>query len=490
MKVKLTARYVIGYDPRLRDHVYWKNGQVVFEGARILSVGPQDDTPADKMIDYGNSLIAPGFVDLNALADIDTSVIDFDQKSGKEYRLGKQWSREYIERGPRDVFPPDEIAKCSFYALVQLLRRGTTTILPVTGLLHRGWAESRAEFERIAQMAEGLGLRTYLGPSYRSGVNCVRPDGTLDSYWDEEAGKRGLEENVAFVRSLQGKPDGLIRGALIPSTIETCSKELLELTADYAGQLGVPVRLHATQSYQDFRLIRERFGKTPVEHIRDVGLLNRQLLLPHCIYVTGYSHADCGQGQDLELVAESGATVLHCPFVLSESGTLMETFRKLRDKGIRIALATDCYPPDMFRNMYAGAVMCLFQGDKVTTAELYRAATLAGAEALGREDIGRLCPGAKADISVFGLNGFHIGQIDDPLRTLVLNGSGMDATDVFIDGRQVMCHGEIPGVDLEELHHWSQGYFSTLKGAFSQRDYLHRRAEEIFPPAFAIQNAD
>ncbi len=488
VKTKLKARFVIGFDPVLRDHVYWRNGQVVFENDRVLSVGPQDDSPADVVKDFGNSVIAPGFVDLNALCDIDTSVIDFDQKSGAQYRLGKQWSERYVEEGPKEVFSPEDLAKRSYYALVQLLRRGTTTALPVTGLLYRGWAENRIEFEKIAEMAKSLGIRTYLGPSFRSGVNVVTPDGKVSAYWDEAAGKKGLEENVAFVRNLQGEQDGLIRGALIPSTIETCSEELLKSTAEYAAELGVPVRLHATQSYQEFCLIKERFGRTPVEHLQAVGLLNRQLLLPHCIYVTGYSWADCGQGRDLELIAEADATVLHCPFVLAESGTMMETFRKLRDRGIRIALATDCYPSDMIRNMYVGAIMCLFQQDNVTTAELYRAATLAGAEALGRNDLGRLCPGAKADISVFSLDGFHIGQVDDPLRTLVLNGSGMDATDVFIDGKQVMKNREIPGVDFEELYQWSQGYFKVLKESFGQRSYKPCSGDELFPPVFVVKN--
>ncbi len=488
MKTKLKARFVIGYDPDLKDHVYWNNGQVVFENDRVLSVGPQDDTPVDVIKDFGNSVIAPGFVDLNALADIDTSVIDFDQKGGKEYSLGKQWSTRYIEEGPKDVFSFEENAKKNYYAMVQLLRRGTTTILPVTGLLYRGWAESRREFEKVAEMAQELGIRTYLGPSYRSGVNVVTPDGRMDSYWDEEAGRKGLEENVAFIRSLSGGSDSLIHGALVPSTIETCSEQLLRATAEYAAELKVPVRLHATQGYREFCLIKERYGRTPVEHIQAVGLLNRQLLLPHCIYVTGYSRADCGEGRDLDLIAEADATVLHCPFVLSESGTVMETFRRLRDKGIRIALATDCYPSDMIRNMHIGAIMCLFQGDRVTTAELYRAATLAGAEALGRDDLGKLCPGSKADISVFSLDGFHMGQVDDPLRTLVLNGSGMDATDVFIDGRQVMENREIPGVDFEELHHWSQGYFKTLKESFSHRDYKQHSVDELFPPSFKMKN--
>ena len=116
MKTKLKARFVIGFDPALNDHVYWKNGQVIFEDDRVLSVGPQDDTQADVVKDFGNSLIAPGFVDLNALADIDTSVIDFDQKGGADYSLGKQWSRRYVEEGTRDVFFPEENAKKSYYA--------------------------------------------------------------------------------------------------------------------------------------------------------------------------------------------------------------------------------------------------------------------------------------------------------------------------------------------------------------------------------------
>lgn len=489
MKTKLKARFVIGYDPKQRDHVYWKNGQVVFEGDRVLSVGPADDTPADVVKDYGLSLIAPGFVDLNALADIDTSVIDFDQKAGERYRLNRQWSQRYVKEGPRDVFSAGETLRGGMYSLVQHIRRGTTTVAPVTGLLHRGWAEGRKEFEGLAQIARELGLRTYLGPSFRSGVNVVTPEGKVTTHWDEEAGKKGLAESTAFLRDLKaGGKDSLIQGLLVPSTIETCSPELLLATAAAAAELDLPVRLHATQSMQEFCLIRERYHRTPVEQLEALGLLNRRLLLPHCLYITGISRPGCGEGDDLGRIAASGAAVLHCPFVLAESGTALITFQKLRERGIPIALATDCYPPDMIRNMYVGIVMCLVQGDTATTADLYRAATLAGAEALGREDLGRLCPGSKADIAVFDLDSFHLGQIDDPLRTLVLNGSGTDAIDVFIDGRQVMENRRIPGVDLGELHHWSQGYFGTLKASYAKRAYERLTPEELFPPAFPIQN--
>lgn len=488
MKTKLTARFVIGYDPDRQDHVYWNNGQVVFEGDRVLSVGPADDTPADVVKDYGLSLIAPGFVDLNALADIDTSVIDFDQKAGEKYRLNRQWSQRYVQEGPKDVFSPEETLNAGRYSLVQHIRRGTTTVAPVTGLLHRGWAEGREEFERLAQAARELGIRTYLGPSFRSGVNVVTPEGKVTAHWDEKAGKQGLEESVAFLKDLKAQNDSLIRGLMVPSTIETCSEDLLRATAAAAVELDVPVRLHATQSRQEFRLIQERYSRTPVGHLDALGLLNSRLLLPHCIYVTGIPRSGCGEGDDLERIAASGATVLHCPFVLAESGTVLSTFRLLRDKGISIALATDCYPPDMIRNMYVGIVMCLVQGDTASTADLFRAATLAGAQALGREDLGRLCPGSKADIAIFDLDSFHLGQIDDPLRTLVLNGSGMDASDVYIDGRQVMENRRIPGVNLEQLHHWSQGHFGTLKASYAQRAYQRLSPEELFPPAFPAGN--
>lgn len=105
-----------------------------------------------------------------------------------------------------------------------------------------------------------------------------------------------------------------------------------------------------------------------------------------------------------------------------------------------------------------------------SAADLYTAATTGGADALGRSDLGRLAPGAKADITVFDFTGFHLGQFIDPIQTMILSGSGCDFRTVIINGRIVMQDRQIAGVNLDEYRHRAQAQFDRLKARYP--DYL------------------
>ncbi len=486
MRTRITARYIVGYDPALGDHRLWRDAELVYEGDSVVFVGRGYSGLVDRELACGNSLVSPGFIDLNAAADLETSDLSLDAAAEADptLSLGLAWSEAYYRAGPRELSDPEEESRKYHYMLAKLLASGTTTILPVTGLLARRWAEGREEFEGLAGMASDLGIRTYLGPSFRDGVNVVAANGVKQTCWNAEAGRRGLAEAVAFVKGLGRDP--LIRGALIPSTIETCSRDLLRATREAAAELEVPVRLHATQSRWEYDEIRRRCGRSPVEELVGLGLLNRRFLLPHALYL---DRAD-GEGaeDDLDRLAASGATVLHCPEVVLRHGGCLDSFRKFRRRGIRLALASDCLPPDMILNMR----MALLAGrlterdaGAVTTADVFRAATTAGADALGRPDLGRLSPGAKADITVISLENFHLNPVDDPVRTVVLSSGARDVTDVIVNGRDVLRAGRIPGFDQNEMREWAEGYFRKLKCSYGGRDYLGRRPETLFPPVFS-----
>ena len=115
---------------------------------------------------------------------------------------------------------------------------------------------------------------------------------------------------------------------------------------------------------------------------------------------------------------------------------------------------------------------------------MYRAATLGGARMLGRDDLGRLAPGPKADITVVDLSTLRTGPIDDPIRTMVMNANGAQVKTVIVDGRTVVENGAVPGVDVEALRRRAQAYFETYKAAYSEWDYLRRPTEVLFPPSF------
>jgi cytosine/adenosine deaminase-related metal-dependent hydrolase len=482
--VLLSAGWVVGHAEG--RHKLYRDGEIVIEKDRVVFVGHSYPGEIAQRIDYGHALIGPGFVDLDALSDLDTTVLAFDNQPA--WKKGRVWPQTYMDRGPFEMYGAEELAFQKRYAFTRLIRGGITTALPIASLFYRAWGETVSEFEAAAEAARALGLRVYLGPAYRTGNAVVQSDGSITMHFDEERGLRGLADAIALCRRMDGTQDGLVRAMLAPDRIETCTAELLRQTRAAADELGVPVRLHSNQSRFEFETVVRLHGKTPTQLMSDLGLLSPRALLPHGLFISGHncipSHA-----RDLDMLSGSDATIVHCPLVFARSGTALRSFRTYRDKGIRIGLGTDTYPPDMFENMRLGMMLCrVVEGSPTAcrSEEFYDAATIGGADALGRPDLGRLQPGAKADLMVVDFDNPFAGQVIDPIQTLMLNGAAHMVRSVMIDGKFVMQDGAIPGVDSIDFHQKAQAQFDRLVSQYPQRTLGHPPVEDIFSSSYAI----
>ena len=159
-RTKLSTGWVVGH--RDGRHCLLRNGEVVFEGDRVVFVGHGFPGEVEERRDYGIALIAPGFVDLDALGDLDTTVLGFDNQPA--WRKGRVWPRSYVERGPYEMCSPEELAFQKRYAFAQLLLNGITRALPIASLFYREWGETTAEFSAAATAAGELGLRCVSRP--------------------------------------------------------------------------------------------------------------------------------------------------------------------------------------------------------------------------------------------------------------------------------------------------------------------------------------
>jgi cytosine/adenosine deaminase-related metal-dependent hydrolase len=241
----------------------------------------------------------------------------------------------------------------------------------------------------------------------------------------------------------------------------------------------------------EVKLVHERFGKSSMDVLHDIDFLTDLTLLPHGTNMGGVNPTRARIDQELERIAAAGSTIVHCPLVSLRHGSYLDSFTRLRGMGVNIGLGTDTWPADIVQNMHTG-VMATRAADRsmdVTAADYYTAATIGGADALGRRDLGRLMPGAKADITVFNLDGFHLGQFIDPIQTMVISGSGRDFSTVIVDGRVVMANRELPGVDLAELHTRAQRQFDGLMATVPERTHQHPPVEDIFLPSFPVMQA-
>jgi len=285
----------------------------------------------------------------------------------------------------------------------------------------------------------------------------------------------------------------LIRGLLVPSQFQTCTPELLKKTKAFSDELECPIRLHAAQSAREFAFSMREYGKTPVAYLHSIGFLSPRTFIPHATYVSGASTVDVPGWEDLDILKESQTTVVHCPLVLTRFGRLMESYDRFSQHGIALAMGTDTFPPDMIECIRLGNILNQIYhcGDGVSRpADFYRAATLGGAQALGREDLGRLAPGSKADMIVLSLENMSVGQHDDPIETMALSMSSRDIRSVVIDGRLVMQDGQVPGVDMQALRAQAQDYYWKLKQSYTQRDYKQRTLDALFKTSFRVVPSD
>lgn len=483
MITRLRARWVLGFDED--DHVLHEDACVVYDGDTIVHVGPVDARVVDRDRDFGDALICPGFIDLNALGDIDHAVLDHWQGPDRQDAL--MWSLRYFERDRAEVFDLDEILIGRRYALAQLLLNGVTTALPIAAETYRAWAETYAEFAGVAEIAAELGIRAYLGPSYRGGVNVLAADGSSVVAWDREAGRRSFEEAVAFARD-GARSTGLIRTALVPARVETLGPELMAATAEAARELDVPIRFHAAQSVGELRQMAAQYGRHSLGVLDDHRLLGPRTLIAHCWAVNGHSQVGAGDGTDhLALLVERSAHVVYCPMAGSRYGMVLESFDEYLRRGVSMALGTDTFPPDMIRVMESAssqARLLARRHEAGQAPDLLRAATLGGAAALGRTDLGRIAPGAQADLVVVDLGGFSTGVVADPVRAMVNHAHGGCVSTVVVAGRTVVEDGRIPGVDLAELRAQASRLFVRYRSSYERRDHLRRDPDTIFPGSF------
>lgn len=486
MRTLLTADHVLVHADG--EHRELRDGAVVVEDGRIAFVGRPADVsgPFDEEIALGASLLMPGLIDLDALTDVDHLILDSFTTPERARRL--QWSEEYFSRREH-VFTAEERRRVREIGLVQLALHGITSYMPIASEVHSVWAEEADDFFAMAEFSRALGLRGFLGPSYRSGVNVVDGAGQRAIRFDPAEGEAGLRDAIRFFDEVAGWDDDLLTPVFLPCRVETLTPELLRATAEAADERGALVRLHALQGDFERDYIVAEHGCTPLELIERSGLLGDRLIVPHGVFLDINPRVHGEDRGDLATLVAAGVSIVHCPLTNARYGSELETFARYRAAGVNISLGTDSFPPDLIRGIDAGVSVAKVQNRDLSAGDIagyIEAATLGGATALKRPDLGRIEIGATADLTAFGLSDVRFGPIEDPIRNLVLAGSARDARLTMVAGRVVMRDGQIPGVDLEEIRRDAQVLFNRMRDAYAGRDHRGGPVAELFPPVFPL----
>lgn len=480
MRIKILGGGVVGWSGS--HHELIPDGVVVVEGSTIDYVGSDRALPADKTIDAAGKLVCPGFVNLHVHSQLNIGDYLITDVTKQDYLSANYFVFGAPAKEKMTPSPPQGVAIGRKYALFSALKNGATTVLdPGSG---------PGDFEGYVETVGQIGGRVFFSPAYRS--HDIFTDSEGRHYYEArpDQGRKGLQQAVDFIRKFHGAHQGRLQGLLSPAQAETCEPSLLKESAAAAKELGVGLHIHAGGNLREFVEILYRYRKPIVEYLAESGVLGPKTVLGHMVYVAGHSRVDYPFGDELKVIATTGASVGHCPHKYAKMALAMESFDRYVERGINVGLGTDTYPLDIISEMrYASLISRLvdrkYHGAR--PAAVFNAATIGGARALGREDLGRLARGAKADIVIVDLRTLRYGPVRDPVTALVEYGSGADVETVLVDGEIVIEQGHSTRVDETELLAQGEATAKRAWDNWANRDWAGRSAEEITPPAFPIR---
>ena len=477
MKIRIDGGVVVGWSGA--SHEIIPDGSVLIEENDIRSVGTDRSQPADRVIDAGGKIVCPGFINLHVHSQLNVGDYLLPDVTKKDY-LAANW---FVFGAPlkEKITPPPAAAVAigRKYALYSALRNGSTTVLDPGG--------GPGALDEYVDIVGQTGGRVYFSPPYRS--HDIFTDAQGRHYYEEreDKGRPGLQKSVDFIRQFHGAHKGRLQGILNPAQAETCEPSLLRESVSAAKELDVPIHIHAGGNFREFLQILNTYRKPVVEYLADSGILGRRTTIGHMAITGGHSRVDYPRGDELKLLADSGATVGHCPHKCAKMAFAMESFDQYLAAGVNIGLGTDTYPLDIVAEMrYASLISRLVDKNAsgARPSDMFNAATIGGARALGREDLGRIAPGAKADLVIINLRTTRYGPMRDPINALIEYGSGADVETVIVDGEVVVENGRSTKINDDELFAQAQAGAQRAWDNWAGRDWDNRSVEQIVPPAF------
>lgn len=410
------------------------DGFVLIEDGRIAAVGPVSalptDAAADEIVNAAGCLVLPGLINLHqhhwytlfkGLAD--------------GYLL-EDWITEFVFPLVRQL-DDDAMRVASYLSGMEMLATGTTcslnhSVTTTTPSMVRAIIEPQAELGIRQVFAKELRSRTPGNPNHPLSL-----DESLAAFAEE-------------VERWQGARDGLVRMAMVIEAnahwiaAGMSTDELVRRGYEFARERDLRISAHiagGTLSLDKGFLKHLRAtGRTDVQYLMELGVLDKHWLMIHGIHVTD---------TDIAQMAHVGCHFVYTPSSEAMRGGGIAPFAKAQGVGVNTALGTDGpmvdYSVDMIEQMKVCTLMQHVRHLDPTRMPVERTiemATINAAKALGLDhEIGSLEAGKRADIAIFDMRKPHIGVLNRPLSTFVSAGKGTDAKVVIVDGQIVYREG-------------------------------------------------
>jgi 8-oxoguanine deaminase len=406
------------------------------EGGEIKQVGAGKPPQADRTISARHTIAIPGLVNTH-------------------HHLYQTLTRAYAPAADAELFDwlrtlypiwarldEEALEAAALAGMAELLLSGCTTTTDHHYVFPRG-QQGLIDLEIAA--ARRIGIRFH--PT-RGSMSVGKSKGGLppDSVVQRE------DRILADCERLIGKyhnaaPGAMTRIALAPCSPFSVSPQLMRDTAGLAARHGVRLHTHLAETRDEETYCLSHFGKRPLDLLEDVGWLNGNTWLAHGIYFNR---------QEVTRLGKAGTGIAHCPTSNMRLGSGCAPVLALRRAGCPVGLGVDGSASNDSSHMLAEARQALLLhrlthgAAAITVRDALRMATVEGARCLGRDDIGSLEPGKRADLALFDLRTLGYSGAGDPVSALLLCAPAAVDT-LIVEGRVVVESGRLQSLALEPL---------------------------------------
>jgi len=412
-----TRRELVGADILIRD------GAIAEIGQGLSCEG--------EVIDAAGCVVTPGLVNTHHhLYQTLTRAVP-----GGQDALLFGWLRTLYPIWAR--FTPDHMFTSAQIGLAELALSGCTLSSDHLYLYPNG-----SRLEDTIHAAREIGLR--FQPT-RGAMSIGESDGGLppDAVVEDEA--TILNDCIRVIDAFHdASPSSMCRVGVAPCSPFSVSRELMRDAAILARDKGVMLHTHLAENEEDIAYSLEKFGCRPGQYAQDLGWVGPDVWHAHCVKL---------DQSEIELFAQTGTGVAHCPCSNCRLGSGIAPVRRLRDAGVRVGLGVDGSASNDANNMIAEARQAMLLqrvtlgADAMSAREALEIATRGGADVLGRPECGRIAVGARADIAIWDVSGIESAGSWDPAALLMAG--PQTVRDLLVEGRRVVADGQVQTIDVQ-----------------------------------------
>jgi len=418
------------------------DGGLYAEDGWIVAVGQSDDIPAnaDTVVDLSGHIVLPGLVNTHHhLFQTLTRAVPAAQDTGLFAWLTALypiWAR----------MTPDHVRVSTRLGLAELALSGATTVFDHQYLWPHG-----ASIDDQFEGADGLQIRFDVSRGSMSlgeSAGGLPPDSVVE---DEDRILEATKDAVS--RHHDPSPGSMRRVVVAPCSPFTVTDGLMTESATLARELGVRLHTHLAETADEEEFCLARFGRRPVEHMESLGWVGEDVWYAHAVHVADDEVARMGR---------SGTGVAHCPTSNMRLASGMAPVTRYLASGVPVGIGVDGSASNDSSHLLAEARQALLlnrlavspgvgEGDLISARATLALATIGGAAVLGRPEVGRLAPGAAADLIAIDLDRIeYAGALHDPVAATVLC-APVRIDHSWVGGRPLVVDGQVDGVDLGSL---------------------------------------